>query len=213
MPRNKRAEIRLTHILIAALVLVSSCSTTPEVREQPGPRAATGQEPVEWADEVLVTGANRVEDQGVMDTEFYEGDGSFIDEKAASQRPKPVAEDGEIVLNFEGESIQSVVHTILGEVLQETFVIGPGVSGQVTFATSKPVSRDQLMPILELLLKWNGATLVWHEGRYHVLPVSDAIRGHLYPQAGDSSDVMGYEVRAVPLEYISASEMAKILFS
>ncbi len=119
--------------------------------------------------------------------------------------------DGEIVLNFEGESIQSVVHTILGEVLQETFVIAPGVSGEVTFSTSKPVTREQLMPILELLLRWNGATLVYSEGRYHVLPVSEAIAGNLYPEIGSAQRARGYEVRAVPLKYISAPEMEKIL--
>ncbi|HSM68702.1 MAG TPA: type II secretion system secretin GspD, partial [Xanthomonadales bacterium] len=139
------------------------------------------------------------------------GSGEFINEAAARRQASVVSEDGEIVLNFEAESLQSVVHTILGEVLQETFVIGPGVDGQVTFATSKPVSRDQLMPILELLLRWNGATLVYSEGRYHVLPVSQAVRGHLVPRMGGASEVAGYEVRAVPLRYISATEMAKIL--
>ncbi len=143
--------------------------------------------------------------------EVYEGTGVFINEEAAVRAPEVVAEDGEIVLNFEGESIQSVVHTILGEVLQETFVIGPGVSGEVTFSTSKPVNRDQLMPILELLLRWNGATMVYTEGRYHILPVADAIKGHLFPEIGSDDQARGYEVRAVPLQYIAASEMAKIL--
>ncbi len=122
-----------------------------------------------------------------------------------------MSEDGEIVLNFEGESIQSVVHTILGEVLQETFVIAPGVGGEVTFSTSKPVTREQLMPILELLLRWNGATMVFTEGRYHILPVSDAIKGHLTPLIGPAESARGYEVRAIPLQYISAIEMEKIL--
>jgi general secretion pathway protein D len=147
----------------------------------------------------------------IRETEIFEGSGVFIDEEAAARRPAPVAADGEIVLNFEGESIQSVVHTILGEVLQETFVIGPGVSGEVTFSTSKPVSRDQLKPILELLLRWNGATLVFSEGRYNILPVSDAIKGNLAPRLGRAELARGYEVQAVPLRYISAIEMAKIL--
>jgi general secretion pathway protein D len=150
-------------------------------------------------------------DPGVTDIEIYEGTGIFINEEAAVRQPEVVAADGEIVLNFEGESIQSVVHTILGEVLQETFVIGPGVSGEVTFSTSKPVSRDELMPILELLLRWNGATMVFTEGRYHILPVSDAIKGHLFPEIGSAERARGFEVRAVPLQYIAATEMAKIL--
>jgi general secretion pathway protein D len=150
-------------------------------------------------------------DPGVTDIEVYEGTGEFINEEAAQPRPQVFPDDGEIVLNFEGESIQSVVHTILGEVLQETFVIGPGVSGQVTFSTSRPVNREQLMPILELLLRWNGATMVYTEGRYHILPVSNAIKGHLVPQLRASDQARGYEVRAVPLKYISVTEMQKIL--
>jgi general secretion pathway protein D len=148
---------------------------------------------------------------GITELEVYEGSGEFINPDAAKPRPEAVVADGEIVLNFEGESIQSVVHTILGEVLQETFVIAPGVGGEVTFATSKPVSREQLMPILELLLRWNGATMVYSDGRYHVLPVTDAVPGHLVPQIGNAERARGYEVRAVPLKYISATEMEKIL--
>jgi general secretion pathway protein D len=158
-----------------------------------------------------VIGTSLTAEPGVTELEIYEGSGVFIDEEAAAGRPKTVSEDGEIVLNFEGESVQSVVHTILGEVLQETFVIAPGVSGKVTFSTSKPVTREQLMPILELLLRWNGATLVFTEGRYHVLPLSQAIPGHLYPEIGSAERARGYEVRAVPLKYIAATEMEKIL--
>ena len=148
-------------------------------------------------------------DPGVTEIEIYPGTGEFINTDAAQRRPDVVSVDGEIVLNFEGESIQAVVHTILGEVLQETFVIAPGVGGEVTFSTSRPVTREQLMPILELLLQWNGATMVYSEGRYHILPVADAIKGHLTPLIGSAATARGYEVRAIPLTYISAIEMEK----
>jgi general secretion pathway protein D len=176
-------------------------STGKTIKTATPPPAETGP---------IITAVENVQ-PGVTDVEIYEGTGVFINEEAASRSRQTVVADGEIVLNFEGESIQSVVHTILGEVLQETFVIGPGVSGEVTFSTSKPVSREELMPILELLLRWNGATMVFAEGRYHILPVSDAIKGHLYPAMSSADLARGFEVRAVPLQYIAASEMAKIL--
>jgi general secretion pathway protein D len=160
---------------------------------------------------IFKSAVNPAEAGGVEEAEVRTGSGTFINEEAAKRKPSAVSEDGEIVLNFEGESVQSVVHTILGEVLQETFVIGPGVSGQVTFSTSKPVSRDQLMPILEQLLRWNGAAMVYTEGRYHILPVADAVRGNLVPVFSDKSIAMGYEVRVVPLSYVGAKEMATIL--
>ena len=196
--------------LLAALV-VAACATTSYETQRPGSvgRAVTEARAIDESEPVIQT--MQQADPGIEDTEIYEGTGMFIDEQAARAPARPVAEDGEIVLNFEGESIQSVVHTVLGEVLQETFVIAPGVGGEVTFSTSKPVTREQLMPILELLLRWNGATLVFSEGRYHVLPINDAIKGHLTPQIGNADKARGYEVRAVPLKYIAPSEMAKIL--
>ena len=195
---------------VVILLLVSSCATDPGVREEPHQRLnKTASE--QNSEPIYTTEANASGARGVEEEELRPGSGAFIDEDKAIRRLSAVSEDGEIVLNFEGESLQSVVHTILGEVLQETFVIGPGVSGQVTFSTSKPVSREQLMPILELLLRWNGAALVYTEGRYHILPVSEAIRGNLTPVLSREAQAMGYEVRVTPLEFIGAIEMAKIL--
>ncbi len=204
---NRAGRLLLTGI--AALSLVLSCATDTQVRDSSHQRLNTtaGEEN---AEPVFTTAANPG-DVGVEDVEYYQGNATFINANAAKRKHSAVSADGEIVLNFEGESVQSVVHTILGEVLQETFVIGPGVSGQVTFSTSKPVSREQLMPILELLLRWNGAAVVYTDGRYHILPVVEAIKGHQVPVLSAQAQAMGYEVRVAPLEYISATEMAKIL--
>jgi general secretion pathway protein D len=213
---NKITDMKTARrlVLVLAIVLIAaSCSTTSRgpIRPTSTGKTIKTASTTTLPDNQPVIAATATADPGVTDIEIFEGTGVFIDEEAARRAPEVVSEDGEIVLNFEGESIQSVVQTILGEVLQETFVIGPGVSGEVTFSTSRAVSRDQLMPILELLLRWNGATIVFSEGRYHILPVSDAIKGHLFPEIGSVERSRGYSVRAVPLQYISAAEMAKIL--
>ncbi|MGK2925203.1 MAG: type II secretion system secretin GspD [Lysobacterales bacterium] len=199
-------------VAILSVLAGASCSSTGDRVVHP---TSTGKTIRSASDSVLgdkpVFESTQEAAPGITELEIYEGSGEFINREAARSAPEAVAEDGEIVLNFEGESIQSVVHTILGEVLQETFVIAPGVGGEVTFSTSKPVTRAQLMPILELLLRWNGATMVYSEGRYHVLPVAEAIPGHLAPEIGNAEKARGYEVRAVPLQYIAATEMEKIL--
>ncbi len=207
-----RGTARWGVLALACTAALAGCTTVQRPTQDPHPRLAAEAGGSPYDDEILVTAEGEVvDDGGIEETEFYQGAGTFINERAARPRAPALGDDGEIVLNFEGESIQSVVHTILGEVLGETFVIGPGVSGQVTFATARPVSEEQLMPILELLLRWNGATLVFHEGRYHVLPIDQAIPGHLVPELGGVDQVRGYAVRAVPLEFISPTEMAKIL--
>ena len=209
MINRHRTISRLTVMAVIVLVTAACASTPTAVRPTSTEKTiATTSAPPE--DQIVIESGMDA-DPGIVDTEIYEGTGVFINEEAAGRPARPMAEDGEIVLNFEAESIQSVVHTVLGEVLQETFVIAPGVGGEVTFSTSKPVTREQLLPILELLLRWNGATMVYSEGRYHVLPLSEAVRGHQVPQIGSAETARGYEVRAVPLKYIAPSEMSKIL--
>jgi general secretion pathway protein D len=204
-------------LLVVAILLVSAgCATTGEqssVADPPVHNIKDAQPATESEVPAVSAEVNVSEEQGagVAQVEIYTGSGVFVNEELAATRAAPVSADGEIVLNFEGESIQSVIHTILGEVLQENFVIAPGVSGEVTFSTSRAVSRDQLLPILEMILQWNGATLVHKDGRYQVLPVANAIAGNLSPQMGDIEGAQGYEVMGVALKYIAAAEMAKIL--
>ena len=204
-------------VLVLAIVLVAASCATGAQHTRPHPsdnsaRATPPTQQLQQSDRVSIEASASTAAAPIVNAvEIYDGTGVFINEEAARKRAAPVSADGEIVLNFEGESIQSVIHTILGEVLQETFIIGPGVSGEVTFSTSKPVTREQLLPILEMLLQWNGATLVYNDGRYNVLPVSNAVKGNLSPQLGSVPAGKGYEVVGVPLKYISATEMAKIL--
>ncbi len=144
-------------------------------------------------------------------TEKYPGTGVFINEEAARRNPQPPKVEGKMTLNFEGQDLQEVVKVILGDIMQENYVIAPGVKGKVTFSTARPVSAGQLMPILEMLLAWNNATLIWHENRYTVLPIKNAIKGQLTPRMGPVAAVRGYQVQAVPLHYIAPSEMEKLL--
>lgn len=139
------------------------------------------------------------------------GSGSFINQGAAAKVPPPAGDIGEVTFNFEGESLHAVIKTILGEILQQNYVIAPGVSGTVTFSTAKPLRGDQALSILEMLLRWNNATLVWQDGRYTILPIAQALPGNLTPRTGPVTNARGYEVRAVPLQFISVLEMEKVL--
>jgi len=147
---------------------------------------------------------------GELDT-THPGSGTFLNPAAAAKVPPPAGAIGEVTFNFEGESLHAVIKTILGEILQQNYVIAPGVSGTVTFSTARPLRGDQALSILEMVLRWNNATLVWQDGRYTVLPIAQALPGNLTPRTGPVGNARGYEVRAVPLQYISAVEMEKVL--
>ncbi|MBS0571399.1 MAG: type II secretion system secretin GspD [Proteobacteria bacterium] len=140
------------------------------------------------------------------------GSGHFIDEALAREAvDSKVAPEGQITFNFENQPIQAVVQAILGALLHENYTIAPNVTGNVTFSTAKPITPEQAMPILQMLLGWTNNALVFKEGRYAVVPVKEAIPGNLTPRIAPAAAAKGYEVRAYPLQYIAATQMQKLL--
>ncbi len=200
-------------ILLAALL--GACATTPDPDDPTNPGRPSGPAAIEDESSdgpIDLPGARDGEtDSAFTGNEKFPGSGVFINREAAAREPRPVDGEGEITLNFEGQGIQEIIHAILGDILQENYVIAPGISGEVTFSTARPVASDQVLPILEMLLRWNGATLVWRDDRFHVLPVSDAVRGNLTLRPSGGELQRGYQVVAVPLEYISAEQMQLLL--
>lgn len=192
------------------LVLLLGACTMPRM-DAPAP-LKSGLSAQQAFDEFAETGTVQGDEPLPREQAVVEaGSGRFINERAAGRVPPGPPSDGEVVFNFEGESLQAVIKAILGDLLQQNYVIAPGVGGTVTFSTARPVKADQAMSILEMLLGWNNATLVWGDGRYTVLPVANAIPGNLTPRVGPPEGARGYELRAVPLRYIAPAEMEKIL--
>lgn len=139
------------------------------------------------------------------------GTGEVINQRIAASAPPNLSSSGEATFNFEGESLHAVVKAILGDLLQQNYVIAPNVQGTVTLGTPRPVSPAQALSLLEMVLGWNNARLIWIDGRYNVVPADQALAGNLSPRTGSPVNAHGYEVRAVPLKFISVSEMEKLL--
>jgi general secretion pathway protein D len=177
------------------------------------PVAPAPEAPVSGAQGALVSATTPGDAEAEVDSRraVQRGTGVFLNEEAAARRPEDPAAAGDVVFNFEAESLQAVIKAILGDLLGHNYVVAPGIQGQVTFATAKPISMDQAMGVLEMLLAWNNATLVYKDGRYTVLPVAQAIPGNLIPRMGPAAEARGYEIRVVPLRYISATAMQETL--
>jgi general secretion pathway protein D len=74
------------------------------------------------------------------------------------------------------------------------------------------VSPAEALNLLEMVLGWNNARLIYSGGRYNIVPADQALAsGAVAPRTGAPSLARGYEVRTVPLRYISATEMEKVL--
>ena len=199
---------------LALIVFLAGCATvaTPQVRRGDDPLAgiapAAAAEATDAGQAGTGTGTGTASANGARLTP---GTGLVINQRAASTPAPSLDSTGEATFNFEGESVHAVVKAILGDLLQQNYVIAPNVQGQVTLATPRPVNAAQALSLLEMVLGWNNARLVWSDGRYNVLPTDQAIAGNLSPRTGGAANARGYEVRAVPLQFISAEEMKKVL--
>ncbi len=144
------------------------------------------------------------------------GSDRFVREPAAPpKRPAgaTAAPGEEVLLNFENTDIREVVKVILGDMLHLNYILDPAVQGGVTMQTAAPISRADLLPTLETLLRMNNATLVKVGGQYQVVPVLEANRGLLTPRLAEESRPLpaGHNLLIRPLHHVSAEEMSEIL--
>lgn len=134
------------------------------------------------------------------------GSGVFV--KPANVTAAPAGPQ-DIVLNFEGADLREVVRVVMGDMLGENYTIDPKVNGTVTIHTSQAINRAAVTPILETVLRMNGAAMVKENGSYKISPLNSALRGSTSPKMGALQP--GYSVQVVQLQYIAAREMSKIL--
>jgi len=202
-PRVPRA------LTLALLPLVAACAQQP-VTPASAPMAR-GEPAAKGADSVGAPTAS-AEDRAKV----YQGNGLMVRGQEATGVPqpaRPTEPGGPVVLNFEGADLREVVRNILGDILNQGYTIDQRVGGQVTVRTSAGIPRAALPATLETLLRMNGATMVREDNLWKIVPQSDAMRGNVTPQLGDSTRPLppGFSVQIVPLRYVGVRDMLRIL--
>ena len=114
---------------------------------------------------------------------------------------------GDITLNFENVDVRIVIETVMGDLLGLNYVIDPNIRGNVTVRTARPISRGALLATLQTVLAGTGATLVRIGEIYRVVRVQAAASAAGLANVTDPS----YGLSILPLAFISASQMQKIL--
>lgn len=192
-----------------ALALLAGCTTVPA----PDVRRTARLDPAAQAAAQAADASATLDEAGAPKAVIRRGTGTMINRSAASAASPSLsqASSGDATFNFEGESLHAVVKAILGDLLGQNYVIAPGVQGTVTLATPRPVSGAQALNLLEMVLGWNNARMVYSGGRYNIVAADQALSGTVAPSTAPAANARGFEVRVVPLQYISAAEMKKVL--
>jgi general secretion pathway protein D len=196
-------------LAVAAAVSIASCSLLPPSMRTEGASATPKADAQLAAAEAAATKPETAAEPPVQ-PRLYQGSGMFVNPRPPDRTPPPGPEEAS--LNFEGLDVREVAKVILGDYLKQSYTVHPAVAGTVTFRTIKPIAMKDLLPTLEMLLRQNNAAVVREEGVYKILPVA-AVRGSVSPQLGGVAVPIpqGFSVVVVPVKFVGAREMAKLL--
>ncbi len=139
-----------------------------------------------------------------------------VDAPAADSAPRTEHRySGEkISLNFDNADIYEVINA-LSDFLDINYMIDPAVKGRVNIHTSTEVDRSQLLPIFETIFEMNNIALVKAGDFYKIVPVKEAKQQlmdiHIGRTVGSLDSLDRVIIQVVPLHYVDAREVAKIL--
>jgi len=212
---------------LCSALLVSACAEQPLmervdeelIKEQAEQASQTAVEVVVLADkgqavpqasQGVAAGVDGSGAEEETTSEIYLGNGRFL-AKGVKGNPYGADSDGDVTLNFENSPIREVVKTILSDILKLNYAIDEGVSGNISMRTTRPISHDALLSTLESLLQVNGAVLIKNRDFYEILAVSDGSVPAGLTASTRLDPTKGYQVLIVPLQYIGAGQMNKII--
>src|SRR6516164_876604 len=119
---------------------------------------------------------------------------------------------GSYDLNFENTPIATVAKVVLGDILNTGYVIDPRVQGTVSLVSVRPVPKSDIVFVLESALRLSGVVLVRESSGYRLTPLGDAVGAGRVDSAAASPEP-GYGVSVVPLQYVSAQTLLKLMDS
>ena len=133
----------------------------------------------------------------------------------AAPAPAPVSSQDPVIpvqLHFNNAEIHGVIDVIAG-ILAINYAIDPSVRGTVNLNSSGDIRRSDLLPILETILKMNGATMIKSGNFYQIVPANTAVRNPIevqsaFPAVAPDDQII---VQVVAMKYVAADEMTKLL--
>src|SRR5205085_406514 len=98
-------------------------------------------------------------------------------------------------------------------ILGINYLIDPTVRGTVNLNSAGEIRRSDLLPILETVLKMNGATMIKEGNFYQIVPANTASRNPIEIQTESSAAAPDDQIvlQIVAMKFVAADEMARLL--
>ena len=139
-------------------------------------------------------------------SELYPGTSRFISGAAPQNRKAAPTGAGTYSLNFDDADLGEVAKVILSDILGQNYVLSPKVAGKVTLQTTEPLTKEELLPTLEMVLRMNNAALVKDGRIYHIELASEALYS-----SNIANSRTGYQTRVIPVRNVAVQDVADII--
>lgn len=206
--------------LVSLCLMLTSCATLQEALDKlpagdsDDAAVSAADTPIDKAPKASQAAAPPANDVAAPRTPTIDlGTGTFINQRPISSAPLTVTSGGDIVLSFASANIRDVARVIMSEVLGLNYAVDPKVDGTITLQTSRPLPRSAVLPAFENVLQLIGAAVVPVDNLYKIVPVAEAPRQAQRIRIGADRLPRGsqYAIQIVPLEFVAAREMQRIL--
>ena len=155
-------------------------------------------------------------DAGAEQSRVFNGTGDFTNDPRSHQSKAESGENGAgVTLDLVNASPSEAAKAVLGDILNVTYVVSDKVKTPITLKTAGPVSRDGLLEIFESVLATSGAAILVEGAVYKILPTDEAMAAGkpLRIKGPPSRRIAGVTTQIVPLRYVAAAEMERVLKS
>ncbi len=209
MPQmNKPRKIATACYLLSAGLVLSSCESlhprsSPLLPLEPVANNLRNSNPV-LSDDLL---NKPLKPKEALPGELYFGTDRFVAPTPGYRKNGTGNTAGTYSLNFDDADLGEVAKVILGDILGQNYVLNPKVAGKVTLQTTQALTKEELLPTLEMVLRMNNAALVKVAKIYHIEPAADALL---------TSDITatsrpGYQTRVIPVKNVDVQDIVDVI--
>ncbi len=85
---------------------------------------------------------------------------------------------------FDDADVFEVAQSVFGDILRVNYIIDPRVRGRVNFRTVTAIPREEVLSVMEIILRLNGIGVVKEGNLYRIVPLDEVSRELVYSQIG-----------------------------
>ncbi|OFW99218.1 MAG: type II secretion system protein GspD [Alphaproteobacteria bacterium RIFCSPHIGHO2_12_FULL_63_12] len=205
-------KTRQTQLIVMLCTLAGGCASAPAVSDAAPKSDNIASLIVREAPELAATPSPPPAQDVRATPTIIRGTDGFTG--APQSAPPSAANDEMLDIDLDNAPISDAADLVLGDILGVNYALDEGVTGTITIKTAAPVSKSAVLSIFESALEAKGAALIEDNGIYRISSAERAVLGPRNFSVGNVTSLQetaGFGVQVVPLRYISAAEMERIL--